>query len=186
MSREHLHCTNIECNRLFPIIDSIPVLINDDSSIFSIDDFIRRRNTFRKPSEGKLAETLKRRIPRISENVRANEIYDRLARLLLESSSSPVVLVVGGSIAGRGMDSLLSYSVIELVETDVSFGPRTRLICDAHDIPFAQNSFDGVIVQAVLQHVVDPYRCVDEIHRVLKEDGLVYADTPFMQQVHGG
>src|SRR5205814_2050776 len=25
-----------------------------------------------------------------------------------------------------------------------------------------------------------------EVHRVLKHDGLVYAETPFMQQVHGG
>jgi SAM-dependent methyltransferase len=42
-----------------------------------------------------------------------------------------------------------------------------------------------VIVQAVLEHVVDPYRCVREVHRVLKTGGLVYAETPFMQQVHG-
>ncbi len=41
------------------------------------------------------------------------------------------------------------------------------LICDAHDIPFADRSFDGVIVQAVLEHVVDPFRCCEEIHRVL-------------------
>jgi hypothetical protein len=27
---------------------------------------------------------------------------------------------------------------------------------------------------------------VDEIHRVLKQNGLVYAETPFMQQVHMG
>ncbi len=47
-------------------------------------------------------------------------------------------------------------------------------------------SFDGVICQAVLEHVLDPYRCVEEIHRVLRPNGLVYAETPFMQQVHGG
>jgi SAM-dependent methyltransferase len=75
---------------------------------------------------------------------------------------------------------------IELVDSDVTFGPRTKLVFDAHSIPFEDNSFDGVIVQAVLEHVVDPWRCVEEIHRVLKEDGLVYAETPFMQQVHLG
>ena len=63
---------------------------------------------------------------------------------------------------------------------------RTNLICDAHCLPFEDNSFDGVIIQAVLEHVVDPWRCVEEIYRVLKEDGLVYAETPFIQQVHGG
>jgi len=34
--------------------------------------------------------------------------------------------------------------------------------------------------------VTDPYKCVEEIHRVLKPQGLVYAETPFMQQVHLG
>jgi ubiquinone/menaquinone biosynthesis C-methylase UbiE len=60
------------------------------------------------------------------------------------------------------------------------------VICDAHDIPFADGTFDGVIAQATLEHVVDPYRCVEEIVRVLKPRGLVYAETPFMQQVHMG
>src|SRR5262249_2087721 len=71
-------------------------------------------------------------------------------------------------------------------ETDLLFGPRTALVCDAHDIPFQNDSFDGVIIQAVLEHVVDPHRCVAEIHRVLKPSGIVYAETPFMQQVHEG
>jgi ubiquinone/menaquinone biosynthesis C-methylase UbiE len=58
------------------------------------------------------------------------------------------------------------------------------LIGDAHDLPFQDGSFDGVIIQAVLEHVVDPYRCCEEIHRVLNDRGVVYAETPFMQQVH--
>jgi SAM-dependent methyltransferase len=33
---------------------------------------------------------------------------------------------------------------------------------------------------------MDPSRVVAEIHRVLKPNGLVYAETPFMQQVHEG
>jgi ubiquinone/menaquinone biosynthesis C-methylase UbiE len=80
----------------------------------------------------------------------------------------------------------LADAHVELVETDVAFGPRTSLICDAHDIPFEDQSFDGVVAQAVLEHVADPARCVGEMHRVLKRDGYVYAETPFMQQVHGG
>ena len=41
-------------------------------------------------------------------------------------------------------------------------------------------------IQAVLEHVLDPNIVVSEIYRVLRRDGLVYADTPFMQQVHEG
>jgi SAM-dependent methyltransferase len=95
------------------------------------------------------------------------------------------VLVIGGSITGVGMEDLVNEKEIELVETDVSFGPRTMLICDAHDIPFKGETFDGAIAQAVLEHVADPYRCVEEIFRVLRPNGTIYAETPFMQQVHG-
>jgi hypothetical protein len=37
-----------------------------------------------------------------------------------------------------------------------------------------------------MEHVVEPSKVADEIHRVLKSDGVVYAETPFMQQVHEG
>jgi ubiquinone/menaquinone biosynthesis C-methylase UbiE len=83
------------------------------------------------------------------------------------------------------MEVIADNASFELIESDVSFGARIAVICDAHNIPFEDGAFDGVVVQAVLEHVVDPRKCVDEIHRVLTERGLVYAETPFMQQVHG-
>lgn len=42
-------------------------------------------------------------------------------------------------------------------------------------------TFDAVIAQAMLEYVVVSYQCVDEIVRVLKPTGLVYAETPFMR-----
>ena len=60
------------------------------------------------------------------------------------------------------------------------------MICDGHYLPFESNSYDGVWIQAVLEHVVEPDVVVKEIHRILKEGGVVYAETPFMQQVHEG
>ncbi len=41
-------------------------------------------------------------------------------------------------------------------------------------------------MQAVLEHVLDPALVADEVYRVLKDGGVVYAETPFMQQVHEG
>ena len=38
----------------------------------------------------------------------------------------------------------------------------------------------------MLEHVLDPAQVVAEIHRVLGKDGVVFANTPFMQQVHEG
>jgi ubiquinone/menaquinone biosynthesis C-methylase UbiE len=72
------------------------------------------------------------------------------------------------------------------VAFDVYATENVQLIADGHQIPFANGTFDAVIVQAVLEHVVDPWTVVQEIHRVLRMGGVVYAETPFLQQVHEG
>lgn len=185
-TNEHLTCSNSACATRYPIVNGIPILIDEQSSVFSIDDFVTRRTTTLNLRPSRIKKMFARLIPTIDANIKGRKNYDKFANLLVDANPLPRVLVIGGSILGAGMDSLVSSGRLDLVETDVSFGPRTMLICDAHEIPFEDDSFDGVIVQAVLEHVVDPYRCVEEIHRVLKTHGLVYAETPFMQQVHMG
>ncbi len=187
LCEEDAKCANGSCKSSFPVMEGVPILINEGRSVFSLSDFTERRDTyFRQKQNSRFKNALIRAVPSLSKNLRARENYRRLGNILLSSHKAPVVLVLGGSILGEGIEILLECKGIELVETDVSFGPRTSLICDAEDIPFMENTFDAVIVQAVLEHIVDPYRSVQEIHRVLKENGLVYAETPFMQQVHGG
>ena len=178
-------CNNPVCRKTYPVVEDIPVLINEESSVFSFDDFAANKATFFK-KRGRLVEWINRNVPSISHNLVAKQNYKMLTQLALEGNASARILVIGGSIAGQGFEILSENSALELVETDVSFGPRVIMICDAHDLPFVDDSFDVVIAQAVLEHVVDPFRCVSEIFRVLREDGLVYAETPFMQQVHGG
>lgn len=187
ISSEQYQCNKLECNLLFPVKNGIPILIDDDASIFSIDDFLRHHNTyFDLAPKNPVKQFIKQLIPDTSRNIKTVNHYQDFVKLLLTKSNSPKVLVLGGSILGKGMKVVLEYPEIVLVESDISFGPRTDVILDAHSIPFKDDSFDGVIVQAVLEHVVEPQKCVEEIHRVLKKDGLVYAETPFMQQVHGG
>jgi SAM-dependent methyltransferase len=104
--------------------------------------------------------------------------------LLLERGAAPVVLVVGGGLMGKGMRELVATPAIRTINVDPSPTSDAILFCDGHDVPFRDGSVDAVVVQAVLEHVADPVRCVEEIHRVLKPGGLVYSEIPFMQQVH--
>ncbi len=179
------HCTGEHCQARFPIVDGVPILLNEARSVFSIDDFVRHRaTTFR--STARIERWLARVVPELGVNLKAKQNYERLTRLLLQRTSHPRVLVIGAMTVGRGMASMLAEPAIEFIETDVALGERTMLVADGHDLPFEDGSFDGVVIQAVLEHVVDPSRCVEEIHRVMADGGLVYAETPFMQQVHGG
>ena len=181
VSSETLRCAS--CAEQYPVVDGIPVLIDERTSVFRIEDFVRRRDTFFHTT--RLARVLRRFVPDPMMNLRSVPNFRQLTELIRVRGGRPSVLVIGGSILGAGMEGLVSAG-FDIVETDVSFGPRTQLVCDAHAIPFAAATFDAVIAQAVLEHVADPFQCVAEIHRVLKRDGLVYAETPFMQQVHGG
>ncbi|PKQ28293.1 MAG: methyltransferase type 11 [Candidatus Anoxymicrobium japonicum] len=186
LTEDRLRCTGERCAIEFPIVNGVPVLINERNSLFAIDDFVQQRDTFFDLHESRLKKTVEHLIPGISRNVRGRQNYARLAELLLKQVDAPRVLVVGCGMTGEGIESLAAQSAIEIVNTDVSFAPQTALICDAHDLPFDDGAFDCVIAQAVLEYVVDPYRCAAEFYRVLGGQGLVYAETPFMQQVHGG
>jgi len=178
-------CINPVCNKAYPDVDGIPIFINQDSSVFSLDDFKRDKTTFFK-KRGRIIEWLNQNLPSISHNLTAKANYKKLSNLALNGKASARILVVGGGVTGQGFELLANNPALELVETDVSFGQRVIMICDAHDLPFVDGSFDVVVAQAVLEHVVDPFRCVSEFYRVLREEGLIYAETPFMQQVHGG
>lgn len=189
-SKDFFICVSRSCNTRFPIYNGIPCILNKQNSIFCNEDFATEKDTFFKLTENKFLKTLKNAFPVLSLNVSTKVNYNNFAKQLLNGNTSgkkKKVLVLGGSVIGKGMNEILTNyaNSIEFVETDVSFGARTMLICDAHNLPFTDNAFDGIIVQAVLEHVLDPYICVNEICRVIKMDGIVYAETPFMQQVHG-
>jgi len=181
----NFQCMNSLCQNFFPIVDGVPVLLDESSSVFSKQDFVNHSDTFFR-TQNKLVKLAIKLMPKIGRNIKSRANYLKFSKLLTEENVNPKVLILGGGIEGQGMEEIMSLSAIEFIGSDVFFGPNTALICDAHAIPFDDRTFDGLIVQAVLEHVVDPYRCVEEIYRVLKDDGLVYAETPFIQQVHAG
>jgi SAM-dependent methyltransferase len=174
-------CENCQLN--FPIVNDTPILINDENSLFKIADFVESRpTTYKKTSN--LKQNLKRLIPSISLGLKTKENLQNFFSQIINDNAK--VLIIGGAVAGNGFDFNKIPANITLVETDVAFGDRTKLVCDAHDLPFQNQTFDGVIIQAVLEHILEPNICVTEIYRILKNDGLVYSETPFMQQVHLG
>jgi SAM-dependent methyltransferase len=162
--------------------NGVPILLVSDSSLFSPDETATARTS---------AARLRARVRGVlTASPVSRKNFKALAELMRDgwSAGHPVrrVLVVGGGILGFGAVELLKAPWIELVETDVYLGPRARIVCDAHDLPFVDGAFDAVVCQAVLEHVADPQRVVQELHRVLEPGGFLYSEVPFMQQVHEG
>jgi SAM-dependent methyltransferase len=186
LASESCSCLRSGCGKRFGVAGGVALLIDEASSVFSPRQALSRLPVRPQTLRVRLPRLLRNLLPALGSNRVARRHLQTLRRLLLERSARPSVLVIGGASVGAGMAGLLGDSRIECVESDVWLSARTHLVCDAHQIPFAEDTFDGVVIQAVLEHVADPERCVNEIHRVLMPGGLVYAETAFMQQVHAG
>ena len=119
---------------------------------------------------------------------RGDETEARLALASRELGGKAMrILVVGSNALGAGTEGFLrkcASSGSTYVGMDIADSPTVDIIGDAHTIPFLDESFDFVICQAVLEHVLFPNKVVGEIYRVLKQGGIFYSEIPFLQQVH--
>jgi ubiquinone/menaquinone biosynthesis C-methylase UbiE len=170
----------------FHVVGRWPVLVDFERSVLRVNQLETAPDTLR-PEAGRRSIA---RVPRWARPAwkPLNRVAAKNVQLLLTllRGSSPMVLVIGGGTIGNGVDALYSDGRVRVVGFDIYASPLTQFIADAHHIPLAGDSVDAVVIQAVLEHVLDPEQVVREIHRVLRPDGLVYAETPFLQQVHAG
>jgi SAM-dependent methyltransferase len=67
---------------------------------------------------------------------------------------------------------------------DAIAGPNVDIVGDIHSMPIDDASFDCVVCTGTLEHVANPWRAVEEIHRVLRPGGTVHIDVPFIQGYH--
>lgn len=178
---DSLTCCDGSCARTYPVRDGIPILLHEERSLFSACDQEAPRDT-RSSLARRLGRWVDAMLPDLSANVRARQNIRIADECIRKGTARPQVLIVGGGRLGEGLDHILKNPAYDIVESDIYLGPRTNLVCDAHDLPFADSTFDGVVIQAVLHALVDPARAVSEIHRTLKPRGIIYAEAPFMQQ----
>lgn len=90
-------------------------------------------------------------------------------------------LVVGDTLEGKGSNAALSDMLPHGCKFTVPDYPEV----DMQSMPYEDNTFDYVVSDQVLEHVKKPWIAVDEVHRVLKPNGLVVLTTCLMNYVHG-
>lgn len=113
----------------------------------------------------------------------------------------PLAISVLGPVYGdSGVDAFARTFGDDAIVCDLGAGTRSyddrivcidgygyksvHVVCDLAALPFADGSIDGLISEAVLEHVPDPEKHVAEMLRVLRPGGRVHCYFPFMQAFH--
>jgi SAM-dependent methyltransferase len=178
--------TSDEQRREYPLINGKPILVNFEDSVLNkeaVQSSAAESQIERKDYRG-ASRFIKKLLSPEKEETRRN--IERLRGLLTDRAKPARLLIIGGGSVGQGMDPFYDDPDIKVYSFDIYASPFVQFIADAHEIPMPDDFFDGVIIQAVLEHVLQPAKVVDEIWRVLKPAGHIYAETPFMQHVHEG
>jgi ubiquinone/menaquinone biosynthesis C-methylase UbiE len=110
--------------------------------------------------------------------LRNRKLYDWM------NSNAPGKKVLNlGSGIGR-FDKYLSKE-IKTINLDIdNVKPNLHIVADAHNLPFKDGAFDIVYSIAVLEHVKKPWLVANEIYRILRNNGNIVVDLPFLNTVH--
>jgi SAM-dependent methyltransferase len=71
-----------------------------------------------------------------------------------------------------------------VINIDIALDENVDVIASIYELPFGDKSVDAIIAESLFEHLEYPEKAVEEMHRVLKNEGLIYIVTPFMLGFH--
>ncbi|WP_421910135.1 class I SAM-dependent methyltransferase [Methanolacinia petrolearia] len=67
-----------------------------------------------------------------------------------------------------------------MINIDIKSYEDVNIIATGDFLPIKDNSVDAIINIAMLEHVPHPEKLVDEMYRVIKNNGYIYTAMPFI------
>jgi len=186
LSVDSSHMVCPACNTQYAVTRGVPRLLNDDSASHAskelgtttgnamVEEYAGSGPTTRPGWRQRLVNLL--RPPEVLLHTNPDLQAAHTRALFEQAGETTRVLNVGGGPH--------RYSGHELTMNIEAFH-NVDMVGDAHNIPFADNTFDAIFSVAVLEHVYDPEKVVSEMIRVLKPGGILYSEVPFIFFFHG-
>lgn len=104
--------------------------------------------------------------------------HDWIHRTVLESlPADAIALEVGAGQMGGSRPNV--------IRMDVTLTPHVDVVGDAHAIPLLDEHLDFVFSLAVVEHLRQPFLAAQEMQRVLRKGGYLYAECSFVFPFHG-
>lgn len=113
--------------------------------------------------------------------------YTFIPRKILRDTVRELGSQLDGKVLDVGCGSqqyrkFLNYEQYFGIEWSVD--KRPPVVADVTQIPFRDAAFDSALCTEVLEHLPEPGRCLDEIHRVVKPGGSVLVTAPMTVHTH--
>lgn len=114
--------------------------------------------------------------------------YDKfLEEKLREISKENKVLDIGSGHPFQKrlakFKDLFANTTYETFDSAAQYNPTH--VGDIHNMPFSESSLPAVICLSVFEHLYNPQKAADELHRVLKNGGKALIYTHFIYPYHG-
>ena len=78
-----------------------------------------------------------------------------------------------------------SHIIIETLDIDPQSGATYIADITQHNEFIPDGMFNYVVCTEVLEHTLNPFEAIKEIHRLLANDGYLFMSTPFNFRIHG-
>jgi len=109
-------------------------------------------------------------------------------RYLLKKQIKEFGHYIGGKTSDVGAGGFSRYEQFfkssEYIKMDIGDDDNLDVIGSADNIPLADASFDSVVSTQVFEHLKNPFKAADEIHRVLKSGGVCLLTVPQWNELH--
>lgn len=121
------------------------------------------------------------------KKVRFNNYYiknheDFRDKILKEIKLDDEVLDIGMAMRDKHKD--IKSKLLETLDVN-DFGNYPDIVCDiCSNIEGLENKYNKIICLAILEHVYDPFKAVNNLKKMLKDDGIIYGYVPYLYYYH--
>lgn len=172
---EMLSC--ISCGATYDCVESVPVFLPDKNISNHLQHQIDYFEEYSR-SENYLSEWQKSYVDRLLENIKIHQDM-----VVLDCGAGSGYMTI--ELAKRGCfviaTDLTLKSMVRLnnIANKLGLGDRIMCICSVAEIlPTPENCIDVYISNAVLEHVIEEEKAINEIARVVKKQGFVMVAVP--------
>ena len=92
--------------------------------------------------------------------------------------------VVDMGMAMREKHKRIKSALLQTIDAN-DFGDYPDIICDiCADINGLENKYNKIICLAVLEHVYNPFKAIENLRLMLKDNGIIYGFVPYLYKYH--